>query len=96
MTETEKVRENRLRRMAQRQLLRLEKSRTRDPRGAMYGCYRLVDDCNVVVEGAGTCAFDATLDQIERFLMDDTRGRYQKDQDGLMRWRTPSAGEATP
>lgn len=82
-----------MRRMAERQLLRLEKSRTRDTRGAMYGKYRLVDDRNVVVEGAGRCAFDATLDQIERFLTDDTRGAFQRDQDGVARWRTPRAGE---
>jgi hypothetical protein len=35
--------ENRLRRAADRQGYRLEKSRTRDPRAADYGTYQLVD-----------------------------------------------------
>lgn len=39
----EKIRENRLRRMAQRQGLRLEKSRRRDPRALDYGGYWLID-----------------------------------------------------
>ena len=93
MAETEKVRENRLRRMAARQLLRLEKSRARDHRGAMYGKYRLVDDRNVVVLGASRAAFDATLDAIERFLTDDTRAGYRLGQDGVARWHAPSTGE---
>ena len=38
-----KVRENRLRRMASRQGLRLEKSRQRDPIALDYGKYRLVN-----------------------------------------------------
>jgi len=37
------VRENRLRRMADRQGFRLEKSRRRDPRAIGYGTYRIVD-----------------------------------------------------
>jgi hypothetical protein len=39
----EKIRENRLRRMAERQGLRLEKSRRRDPRAVDYGTYWLID-----------------------------------------------------
>ncbi len=39
---SEKVREDRLRRMAKRQGLRLEKSRTRDDRALTYGTYWLV------------------------------------------------------
>jgi hypothetical protein len=39
----EKVRENRLRRMAERQGLRLVKSRRRDPRAIDYGTYMLVN-----------------------------------------------------
>ena len=38
-----KVRENLLRRMAERQGFRLEKSRRRDPRARGYGTYQLVD-----------------------------------------------------
>ena len=40
---TSDVRENRLRRMAKRQGLRLEKSRRRDPRALDYGGYWLID-----------------------------------------------------
>lgn len=40
----EKVRENRVRRMASRQGLRLVKSRRRDPRALDFGSYWLVDD----------------------------------------------------
>jgi hypothetical protein len=39
----DKVRENKLRRMAERQGLRLQKSRRRDPRALDFGTYRLVD-----------------------------------------------------
>ena len=43
MDTQEKIRENRLRRIAQRQGLRLEKSRRRDPLAADYGLYYVVD-----------------------------------------------------
>ncbi|MDE2006966.1 MAG: hypothetical protein KGI51_10400 [Rhodospirillales bacterium] len=55
----------------------------------MYGRYRLVDDRNVVVEGASRAAYEATLDQVERFLTDETRGRWREEQDGVVRWRVP-------
>jgi hypothetical protein len=68
----EKVRENRLRRMAQRQGLELRKSRTRDPRARDYGKYWLVDPFinNIVFgelpgEWRGNAA---NLDDIERYL----------------------------
>ena len=38
---SEKGRENRLRRMAERQGLRLERSRRHDPRASSYGLYAL-------------------------------------------------------
>jgi hypothetical protein len=41
--EGNKVRENRLRRAADRQGLRLEKSRSRDPNAIDYGLYALID-----------------------------------------------------
>ena len=68
MTDTEKTRENRLRRMASRQLLVLEKSRARDTRAADFGNYRLLDRNNTVVLGSRASEFDATLDEIEIFL----------------------------
>lgn len=46
-----KVYENRLRRAAARQGLRLVKSRTRDPRALTYGVYWLADANNVLVTG---------------------------------------------
>jgi hypothetical protein len=57
----EKVRENRLRRMATRQGLQLVKSRRRDPRALDYGTYWLVDESGVEVASG-----DA--DAIERWL----------------------------
>jgi hypothetical protein len=48
---TEKAAENRLRRAATRQRLRLIKSRRRDPRASDYGTYMLVDAYTNVVEG---------------------------------------------
>jgi len=44
MDTTEKTRENRLRRVAERRGLRLEKSRSRDPRAIGYGRYCLHQD----------------------------------------------------
>lgn len=43
MDKETKVRENKLRRMADRQGLRLSKSRTRDPNGMDFGLYALLD-----------------------------------------------------
>jgi hypothetical protein len=55
----DKVRENRLRRMAERQGLRLTKTRRRDPRALDYGEYRL--------QGK-RCA---NLDEVEALLTGD-------------------------
>ncbi len=68
MERADKVRENRLRRMAIRQGLRLLKSRRRDERAVDYGGYMLVDDRNFVVEGASSFAFSASLDDVEAYL----------------------------
>ena len=43
MTITDKGRENRARRIAERRGYRLEKSRRRDPRATDYGRYQLID-----------------------------------------------------
>jgi hypothetical protein len=63
------VRENRLRRMAKRQGLVLEKSRRRDPRAIDYGVYRLVK----VTAFSGsrqlvTSEQGITLDEVEAYL----------------------------
>ena len=74
-TESDKVRENRLRRMAQRQGLALHKSRRRDLRALDYGAYYLV---GVTAPGGRwrsgevvTPEYGINLDGIERFLTAD-------------------------
>ena len=52
MTDSEKVREDRLRRMARRQGLQLVKNPRRDPRATDYGSYMLVEN-NVMVADFG-------------------------------------------
>lgn len=79
-----KVRENRLRRMAQRQGLALSKSRRRDPYAIDFGDYYLWDpDTNAMVYGEpGRVPLD--LDDIEAYLTSDrtatskTKGRKAK------------------
>ena len=66
---TDKVREDRLRRMAQRQGMQLQKSRRRDPRATDYGRYMLSSADNVVVAGHSPNAFSMSLDEVETFLM---------------------------
>lgn len=66
MDVSEKVRENRIRRMADRQELILRKSRRRDPRATDYGSYSLVTSNNALVLGKRP-----TLDEIEAWLTGD-------------------------
>lgn len=63
----EKVLENRLRRMADRQGLRLAKSKRRDPRALDYGKYRLIDHDH----GGSVMAEWEDIDTIEAFLTQD-------------------------
>ncbi len=58
----EKVIENKLRRMAERQGLKLRKSRRRDERALDYGTYWLVDLQTNSVEVGGT--YGASLDEV--------------------------------
>lgn len=60
------VRENRLRRMAQRQGLALRKSRRRDPRAVDYGGYWLIDVSTDALVAGGQ--FGISLDAIEEWL----------------------------
>lgn len=63
------MRENRLRRAAERQGLRLVKSRRRDPRAFDYGKYMLVDvQTSGVVYGLVAGHIGADLDDIEAYL----------------------------
>jgi hypothetical protein len=59
-----KVYENRLRRSAERQGYRLEKSRRRDERAITYGFYRLVDLLDGVVIGAGGFGYALDVRQV--------------------------------
>ncbi len=76
---TDKVRENRLRRMAARQELRLVKSRRRDPRALDFGTYGLADRDGgrvqvFAAEHVGTNELgrvDLSLDEIEAWLAGD-------------------------
>ena len=64
-----RVREQRVRRLAHRHGLRLEKSRIRSPHAKGYGGYRLVEvPHHTVVYGSIPHAYGATLDDIEHFL----------------------------
>lgn len=68
----QKVRENRLRRMADRQGFRLIKSRSRDDRAMDYGLYGLVDiqtNGSVFPALAGRWTCSQELDDIEEFLL---------------------------
>ena len=69
MTNEEKVRENKLRRMAQRQGLQLSKSARRDVRAYDYNKYALLKyGTKKVVFGKGELGYDATIDDIEDWL----------------------------
>lgn len=71
MTETDKVKENRLRRVAARRGMRLEKSKRRDPKAIDFGGYMLIDAAtNSVVTGGSPYAYSASLDDIDEYLKD--------------------------
>lgn len=68
---SDKIRENRLRRMAQRQGLQLIKSKRRDPNALSYGTYGLIDTrTNGLVLGNGEVfdGYGCDLDEIEAYL----------------------------
>jgi len=68
LTQSDKVRENLVRRMAKRQGLELKKSRRRDPRALDYGSYWLVDiELNAIVAGG---RYGISLDQVDAWLTD--------------------------
>lgn len=70
MSQEEKIRENRLRRMASRQGLAIRKSRTRDPRAIDYGRWVIIDPyADAVVAGTGGIGRPHwSLDDVERYL----------------------------
>lgn len=68
---SEKVRENRLRRMADRYGFRLIKSRSRDPRAVDYGLYALIDvrtdgAINPAIADRWVCSW--SLDEVGAYL----------------------------
>jgi hypothetical protein len=67
MTESENRREDRLRRKARRQGLRLVTSRERNPEIRGYGLYMIVDERNNVVAG-GSGIYGIDLDAVEAAL----------------------------
>lgn len=62
----DKVRENRARRAADRQGLKLTRSRRRDPRATDYGAYQLVDKATGAVVLGGTAT--ASIEDVETYL----------------------------
>jgi hypothetical protein len=75
MTELQyKIFENRLRHAAQRQGLRLVKSRRRDPRALDFGTYQLVDgDTDAVVLIGLPRGYGLGLDDVARALWGEER-----------------------
>lgn len=70
---TEKVREDRLRRRAARQGLRLMKSRRRDRRAIDYGTYQLVNPHTHALVSYGLSAgYGLSLDEVEEALTEHT------------------------
>jgi hypothetical protein len=75
--DTDKVRENRLRRLAQRHGLSLQKAKRRDPYSWDYGTYRLVspESKNIVFANLAVGnGYGLSLDDVEDYL-DDLRDR---------------------
>lgn len=70
MTESDKIRENKLRRMAQRQGLALKKSPRRDTHALGYGTYMLIKPAasNAIVASSLPDGYGLTLDEVEREL----------------------------
>ena len=64
-----RVRENRIRRVAQRQGLTLTKSRRRDVRATGFGTFMLIDEqTNAVVASGSQSGYGMDLDAVEAFL----------------------------
>jgi hypothetical protein len=93
----ETAREVRLRRAAQRQGLRLHKSRTRDPQAIGYGLFHISDLDNAAVAGTGCSGYSMSVDDVEVYLagaddfavfFDDPHGAYgDDDRRPFLEWR---------
>jgi hypothetical protein len=91
MDMAEKVRENRLRRMAERQGLMLRKVRRHDPRAWDYGLYWLVDPRTTLVLQMAALDGKLTIDQVEAYLKGDSEGEADD-----MRFADENEGDGTP
>lgn len=74
MVDSDKVRENRLRRMAERQGLRLIKSRRRDEFASGYGTYMLVAGQGTEMSDGADVMYGFDLDEIENQLRGQSPG----------------------
>ena len=79
----DKVRENRLRRMADRQGLRLSKSRSRDVRALDFDLYALTDvhTGGLVHSDNVNSIFALSLDEVEEWLTGDDDDDDEEDSD---------------
>lgn len=68
MNRQQKTQEQRVRRMADRQLLRLVKAPRRSPDWYDYGTYSLRDEQDALILGDEVHGYNYTLDQVEKFL----------------------------
>ena len=68
--DVDKVRENRLRRMAERQGYMLKKSRRRDPRAMDFGIYWITDPfLNAIIASGSYYDHGMDLDEVEEWLL---------------------------
>jgi hypothetical protein len=86
----DKVRESRIRRIADRRGLRLVKSGRRDPNALDYGLYALIDydtggAVNPSLIGRYTCSW--TLDQIEDYLAEPEQPHKGDQEQRAGRWQ---------
>ena len=78
MPNDEKTRENKVRRVAERRGLKLEKSKRRDMSAIDYGKYRFVDaSSNFVIAGATNQSFELTIDEAEKLLDDGLKAKFK-------------------
>ncbi len=63
-----KERENRARKEAQRQGLRLMKSQATDSRAVGFGCFSIVDVNTGIVEAGNSCSTLLNLKEVEAYL----------------------------
>lgn len=83
VTASEKVRENKLRRMAARRGLVLLKSRRRDPGAIDYGGWMVADaGTGGVVTGADPAPYFLSIDEVEAFLGEWAAGRRKPAPSG--------------